>query len=183
MKNSIKNTVFAIATIAIATLVTGIAASESQAQDAKVRVQAPVTSPTVAPPLSQEFYFGMHVQIRSNPYGKTSLEIVSVTPGSPAHRAGLEAGDRIRAVNGQGFRYARNSFDAVRLLNQYVIFNIGAIPAHASAHHVSHTSSKGYANMTVRNVRNGRNVTVIVRPKLKRGFGGPAPAAAAVVAR
>ncbi|MDB4766796.1 PDZ domain-containing protein [bacterium] len=183
MKNSIKNTFFAIATIAIATLVTGIAASECQAQDAEVRIQAPANVPTVAPPLSQEFYFGMHVQIHRIAYGRKTLEVVSVTPGSPAHQAGLEVGDRIRTVNGQGFRHARNSFDAVRLLNQHTIFNVITVPAHASAHHISHAHPKGYANLTVRNVRNGRNVTVIVRPKLKGGFGGSAPAAAAIVAR
>ena len=183
MKNSTKNTVFAVATIAIATLVTAMAANESQAQGTKVRVQAPVTAPTVAPPIGQNFYFGMNVQIYRAPHGRTTLEIVSITPGSPAHRAGLEVGDQIRTVNGQGFRYARNSFDAVRMLNQYVSFNVGAVPAHASAHYVSHTPSKGFANMIVRNVRNGQNVSVIVRPKLKGGFGGSAPAAASVIDR
>ena len=82
-------------------------------------VVAPPTYPSPAPSANQ-FYFGMNVNLLRLPCGTTTLRVVSVNPGSPAYLAGLEVGDEIRTVNGRGFHFARDSFEAVRMMNQYV---------------------------------------------------------------
>lgn len=139
----------------------------------------------VMPPQSQNpYYFGMNLElIRS--WNGTTLRVVSVSPGSPAQRAGLEIGDEIRTVNGRGFSAANDSFQAVSMMNQFV--NVGgpapaAAAASAQAFFISPPPMpQPIAQMVVRNVRNGQDVYVTVNPTRIGGYPGPAPAAAASV--
>jgi membrane-associated protease RseP (regulator of RpoE activity) len=144
---------------------------------------APVIAPQ--PPQPQnEYYFGFSIQLVSDAYGGKTLRIVSVTPGSPAQQAGLEIGDEIRSVNGLGFLHAPDSFVAVNMLNRFVSPNPlggGTVPATAAgvqAYVAPGHHHQPIANMIVRNVRNGQDVAVTVRPQ-PRAVVMPAPAAAA----
>ena len=148
----------------------------------------PGYQPPVAPPQQNEFYFGMNLQL-NNGYQGTTLRIVSVTPGSPAAAAGLEIGDEIRTVNGRSFERARDSFHAVSMMNRFVSRSSGPAPAAAAAS--AGASAQAYvmpqpapqptAQLLVRNVRNGQNVWINIFPQ-RRGWSGPAPAAAASAA-
>lgn len=154
----------------------------AQAQQAAVEQQyvLPPVQPQVQP--QSEFYFGVSIQLISNGYNNT-LRIVSVTPGGPAQLAGLEIGDEIRSVNGQGFSYARDSFEAARLLSRFVsTSNVGGGPAPAATAFVQRQYiPQPTANMVVRNVRNGQDVLVTVRPT-RRFQPTPVPAVAAQAA-
>ena len=90
-------------------------------QQEQLRLVAPTVSPYYPPapmPRPNRFYFGMDVQLFRDYYGQTTLRVTYVAPGSPAYQAGLEIGDEIRRVNGQGFAAARDSFEAVSMMNQ-----------------------------------------------------------------
>jgi len=143
-------------------------------------------SPPVAPPQQNQFYFGVNVQLNHGYHG-TSLRITSVTPGSPASAAGLEIGDEIRSINGRSFEQARDSFHAVRMMNRFVSFNGPAVPAAAASAGVQAyvmprpAPPQAFAQLLVRNVRNGQYVSITMYPQ-KRGWSGPAPAAAAATA-
>jgi len=186
MKTIIRNTL-----LSFAAAFAGFAMT-AQAQQAAVAQQAPVAQQYVMPgappqiqPHQNEFYFGFSIQLISNGYSKT-LRIVSVTPGSPAHQAGLEIGDEICSVNGQGFSYARDSYEAANLLSRFVSpgNNVGGGPAPAATAltiQQPYYAPQPIASMVVRNVRNGQPVSVMVRPT-RRFVGGPAPAVAAQAA-
>ena len=186
MKTIIKSTLLSFASLAVA--FAGFAMT-AQAQQSSVVQEPAVTQQYVMPGVppqirpQNEFYFGFSIQLISNGYSKT-LKIVSVTPGSPAQLAGLEPGDEIRSVNGQGFSYARDSFEAANLLSRFVsTANVNGGPAPAAT---APTIQQPYyvarpiANMVVRNVRNGQNVLVTVRPT--RRFALPVPTVAAQTA-
>ena len=159
--------------------VQGIPAVGSEPQ-LYVRPEPPL--PFVQPnPRPNPYYFGMSVALKRDRWGRTTLRIVSVTAGSPAPNAGLEVGDEIRRVNGHGFQQSSDSRDAVRLMNSYVknpvrIFG-GSAPA-AAALTIAPPSAR--AQMDVRNVRNGQDVSVNVYPTTMIG-NGVAPAAPAVI--
>lgn len=189
MKTQITNLLVAVvATFALASVGS---AQQTTIQQPEIQTRVmPVqqyVQPGVQPIQQNPYYFGMSVAINRDSWGRTTLRIVNVTPGSPAQLAGLELGDEIRTVNGRGFRFATDSFDAVRRMNQYVITPAfgggGPAPAVASgvvAAYVQLPNPNPIARMVVRNVRNGQNVIVNVRPT--RVGGGPiAPAAAAAV--
>ena len=74
----------------------------------------PYVQPQVAPVPLNQFYFGVDIELRQCHLNGTVLRIVGITPGSPAHRAGLEIGDEIHRLNGRRFEGAVDSFDAVR---------------------------------------------------------------------
>ena len=140
-------------------------------------------------PPQNPYHFGFNVVLLRD-WNGTRLRIVSVTPGSPAQLAGLEVGDEILRVNGRGFRFARDSFDAVRLLNQHVIESFEpSLPAVAAAITPGCRTrliqppgiSRALARMVVRNVRNGQHVRVRVYPNRVVPV-DVAPAAAAPVA-
>ncbi|MFK7767664.1 MAG: PDZ domain-containing protein [Mariniblastus sp.] len=167
---------------------------QTQTGQAQLKTQVlvgPQVGPQISPiqPVQQnQFYFGMRVELVRSAWGQTTLRIVGVTPGSPAQQAGLEFGDEITTVNGRGFSYARDNFDAVRLMNQFVSFTGGGggAPAVAAGGGVQAMVAPGWpspqrptASMVVRNVRNGQLVNVTVFPQ--RRFGGGAPAAAAAM--
>ena len=176
-------------TSAIATLIT-VASMLTSVQAQVSTLPAPVQAqaqayvgpgyPSVQPPQPRnQFYFGVNVQLNRG-YQGTTLRITSVTPGSPAQAAGLEIGDEIRTVNGNGFEQARDSFHAVSLMNSFVSYSNPSAPAVAAAAqaYVSpQPALQPSAQMLVRNVRNGQNVWVNVCPQ-HRG-GGPAPAISA----
>ena len=124
------------------------------------------------------YYFGLNVQLVHD-FNGPGLRVVSVTPGGPACRAGLEQGDIISTINGFGFAAAQNSFDAVRLMNSYVGGNSGIAPAASTL--VAPPSPAHLANMVVRDIRTGRYVNVSCYPTLRFGGGGGgiAPAAEA----
>ena len=182
MKTQITKTL----TLAIAVIV-GFAASTNEANAQSVAsprtmVQTqPYVQPQVAPIPQNQFYFGINVELRQCQWNGTTLRIVGVTPGSPAHRAGLEIGDEIRRINGQGFGSAANSFDAVRLMNLFVAAGSGPAPAAGGAQAIvigPPAPGPPVARMIVRNVRNGQNVSLTVYPTQ---VGGGAPAAAVTV--
>ena len=91
MKTQITKTL----TLAIAVIVGFVASSsEAHAQSSpRIRVQPqPYVQPQVAPIPQNQFYFGVNVELRQCQWNGTTLRIVGVTPGSPAHQAGLEKG-------------------------------------------------------------------------------------------
>ena len=128
---------------------------------------------------SNPYYFGMSVALKRDRWGRTTLRIVSVTAGSPVATAGLEIGDEIRRVNGHGFQQATDSFDAVRLMNSYVKSPVRTSGGPAPAAALSFLPTSPLAWMEVRNVRNGRDVSINVYPTTNGN--GVAPAAPAVV--
>ena len=157
------------------------ASANAEAQQGNYYVQPPVSIGHNENPL----YFGLDAQL-VNGYRGAALRIVSITPGSPACRAGLEIGDEILTVNGQGFNHARNSFEAVAMMNRFCSSNpVGGGPAPAAAANAQVSTypvpaPQPIAYMVVKNVRNGHNVSVTVRP-ISRGY-TPAPAAPAAPA-
>ncbi len=189
-----------ITNLLVAIVATLTAASMSNAQEARFATQAQgqmqqqaqqgqqalLVQPSPSPAVQNQYYFGMQVELIRDGWGQTKLRVVSVTPGSPAQRAGLEYGDQIKTVNGRGFRFARDSYDAVRMMNQYVSFSGGTAPAAAAAAQTMISPwpqpSRPFASMVVRNVRNGQFVNVTVNPERRFGGGGGAPAAAASAA-
>lgn len=195
----IKSTLLSIATMSIA--FTGCAVqAQAQPLPAQDQVQtsqqvqtthqhyvAPVIAPQPQP--QNPYYFGFSIQLVSDTYGGKTLRIVSVSPGSPAQQAGLEIGDEIRSVNGLGFLHARDSFEAVNMLSRFVSPNpLGGGPAPAATAAVQAYVAPGHhqpiANMIVRNVRNGQDVSVTVHPtpRYVTMNGGPAPAISPPVA-
>ena len=171
--------------LAIATIVGFVAAtSEANAQIVTApNVGQPqvYVQPQVAPIPQNQFYFGMNVELRHCQWNGTTLRIVGITPGSPAQQAGLEIGDEIRSINGQGFGNATDSYDAVRLMNLFVAVGSGPAPASGGVGVAvvgPPAAGPPVARMIVRNVRNGQNVALAVYPTQ---VGGGAPAAAASV--
>ena len=110
------------------------------------------------------YYFGMSVALKRDSWGTTTLQFVNVTPGSPAAHAGLETGDEIRSVNGNGFELATDSFDAVRILNR----NVQGGPPPPLPPGSDKVVILGFpspnAKLVVRNVRNGQDVLITVYP-------------------
>lgn len=66
-----------------------------------------------------EWRFGMNVTLVQNG-NQRGLSITSVTPGSPAQRAGLQRGDVILSSNNVRFNHAMNDYQGVALLQQSV---------------------------------------------------------------
>lgn len=178
MKTQLTNLFVAlVATVSISTTANAQITNAQQPapQAPGTQQRALVAPPQVIQPQPQnKFYFGMNLKLKRN-WNGTTLRVVSVTPGSPAQRAGLEYGDEIRTVNGQGFHYANNSFDAVSMMNQFVNFSGGAPAVAASGYYIP--PPQPVAQMVVRNVRNGQNVSVTVYPTQLGGSHSPAVAA------
>ncbi len=195
------------ANLMILTVAFAATATQAQAQQQSRLVQQPQVAPPAQggqqcyvnpgfqpqPQPQNPYYFGVDVQLLRG-YSGTTLRVVSVTYGSPAQRAGLEVGDEIRTVNGRGFAMATDSFDAVRLMNQFVsspyaggpapAVAAAAVPGAQAAYVAPPQPAQPLAMMIVRNVRTGGDVQVPVYPTprfvTQPGF-GPAPAAAAAV--
>lgn len=195
MKTQIKSLLVALAI----TCVLASAGFAQQMTGPQTRIDAPVQTQTqqyvlpgvqpIQPVPQNSFYFGMRVVLKRNGWGQTTLQVVEVTPGSPAQQAGLEYGDEIRRVNGRGFKFANDSFDAVRMINQFVLTPVFGGPAPAGgAGGVTALvigpmpSPNPVARMVVRNVRNGQDVIVNVYPARVGGGGAPAVAAAVMSA-
>jgi membrane-associated protease RseP (regulator of RpoE activity) len=193
MKTNITTAVAMLLAIAGMMNTSNVQAQQAAAiQTAVPQTQAYVNPgyPPVAPPQQNQFYFGMDLQLNHG-YQGTTLRVAQVTPGSPACAAGLEVGDEIRTVNNRSFEYARDSFDAVAMMNRFVSFNrtapAPAVAASAYGNVQAYVAPRPLpaprpmARMLVRNVRNGQNVWVNVFP-VQRGWSGPAPAAPAAAA-
>ena len=132
------------------------------------------------PQISNPFYFGMRVELVRN-WGGASLRVVGVDYGSPAQMAGLEFGDEIRTINGRGFGMARDSYDAVRIMNQAMAISGGVPMGPAPAISVwPGPRPSPVGRLVVRNVRNGQNVGVTIRPMRRDNVGAPAAAAPVV---
>ncbi len=143
------------------------------------------------------YYFGMSVRIVRSYDGCTSLQVTTVTPGGPAQRAGLEPGDQIQKLNGQGFSMARDNYEAVRMMNYFVDaggYTDPGVPAAPAAAAAAQNQSRVLINpgigqptaqMLVRDVRTGQSVYLTVNPALNQTFPGgpPAPAAASSPSR
>ena len=179
-----------IKTLCVAIAVTGLLGVSAMAQQIPAQTQQramiqggqtqALVQPGVQPIQQNPFYFGMQIELRRNNWGRTTLRVVGVTPGSPAQMAGLEYGDEIRRVNGRGFRFATDSYHAVRMMNQFVVSPVTGGPAPAVAMVVGPGAPPNpIARMVVRNVRNGQDVIVNVYPTR---VGGGAPAVAAATA-
>ena len=181
MKTQIANTLVLV----VAVIVGSIAFTQDAAAQERLVVDPGGQAEVYVRPIQQNpFYFGMNVELKRTRWGGTTLRVVGVTPGSPAHQAGLEIGDEIRQVNGRSFRNASDSFDAVRMLNRYVA-NAGiggtapAADAGVNALVISPPQVSAIAHMIVRNVRNGRNVSLNVYPNRVGGGIQTAPAVTA----
>jgi S1-C subfamily serine protease len=181
MRTQIKNLVVAM----VVTLSIGAVANAQQNgssfQQNQLQTRVAPGQQFVAPPQAQNrYYFGLRLELVRCHYNGTTLRVVDVTWNSPAQRAGLEVGDEIRTVNGRDFRNANNSFAAVAMMSQFVDagYAVPAVAAGVQAY-VMPGPPQRVANMIVRNVRTGQNVSVTVRPTLQ-GFGsGSAPGIAA----
>lgn len=177
MKTQITNLSLAIAVIASSVAFTSEANAQQRAAVPQTGQAQTYVNPGVMPIQQNPFYFGMNVELKRSNWGGTTLRVVSVTPGSPAHQAGLEIGDEIRRVNGRGFHNATDSFDAVRKLNRYVVGTNRPAPAAsgaAAALVIGPPQVSSIAHMIVRNVRNGQNVSLNVYPTRAYGVGAPA---------
>jgi S1-C subfamily serine protease len=86
---------------------------------------------------AQGRYLGVTQQAVIDPDGRAGIQVMSVTPGSPAHLAGLEPGDIVLSANG------------------YVTQDVGTLPWL-----VNSSEPNGTLSLTVRNVRNGELVGV-----------------------
>lgn len=185
MKTKITNLSLVIAFIVSSIAVTQDANAQqttvASPQGAQDQLYIQPIGPRVQPNQQNPFYFGMNVELKRTRWGATTLRIVSVTPGSPAQQAGLEIGDEIRRVNGRGFHHATDSYHAVRLLNQYVLGSSHPVPVAggggvASAIVLAPPRLSTIAQLVVRNVRNGQDVSLNVYPT-RVGYGGGASAA------
>ena len=112
------------------------------------QTQPPHTRPKNIPklPVIKKNYFGMQVAMVSRPNLGLTMQVQSVTAGSPAANAGLEYGDEIVTVNGRAFTTG-DSNAAIQQLQQFT----------RSAHSTTHT-------LVVRNVQNGQLVQVPITP-------------------
>lgn len=167
--------------------VTLIAATSSvEAGGCKNRVWKPaptIIQPPIVQPIQQSsYYFGMSVELANLGNGQRGLRLSSVTPNSPAWRAGLEVGDVIHSSNGQTFQYARDNQEGVRMLQGSVNFGGGAVPTATgiSTRVVGFVAPQGpSASLTVLDSRTGQYTMVQVQPQQRGGIGGPAPTALA----
>lgn len=88
-------------------------------------VPTPIPAPTVVRPVDyvqpgyRQWYFGMSLQRVSTQYGG-GLQVYSVTPGAPAHQAGLEPGDILLASNSVSFATAQTNEHGVQMLQSSV---------------------------------------------------------------
>ena len=184
MKTQIAKTL-ALAVSAIVGMVALTSEANAQGIAPSIIQTQPYVQPQVAPIPQNQFYFGMNIELRQCQWNGTTLRVVGVTPGSPAHQAGLEIGDEIRQVNGSNFVSAVDSFDAGRLMNLFVTTGSGPAPAASGGTQalVVGPVAPGppVAQMIVRNVRNGQNVAVTVYPTPVGGIGGTPAATATVV--
>lgn len=178
MKTSITKTCFAFASIAAfaSVIATGPQAAAQHGQRIQTQTRNETRVQVVDPDhrYQPDFYFGIQFTLKRSTdwHGRprNTLLIHSVSYGSPAHRAGLEAGDEIRTVNGSGFNWAQGTHHANNLLNQYTsqgqfaggddgpIYTARAQTRYVDPH------AQPRAVMVVRNVRNGRDVVVTVKP-------------------
>ena len=81
----------------------------------------PICYKPVCPPVCtcNNWYFGMSLQLTDSHYGR-GLQVTSVTPGSPAHQAGLEPGDVLYAVDQTTLQTAVSNEHGVQLLQSEV---------------------------------------------------------------
>ena len=96
----------------------------------------PICYKPVCPPVCtcHDWYFGMSLQLTDSHYGR-GLQVTSVTPGSPAHHAGLEPGDILYAANQASLQTAVSNEHGVQLLQSQVVEN--QVPSYG---HVALTS-------------------------------------------
>ena len=126
-------------------------------------------------PPQNQYYFGMTVSpLHSRPGAGQTSRIQSVTPGSPAAVAGLEAGDEIISVNGRRFPNAGYSGEqVVQFLNDSLTQTgvagngvIATAPGPPGRPRVR-PQQPGVAHMVVVNVRNGQHTAVTVYPSAR----------------
>lgn len=115
-----------------------------------------VPTPRVVP--SRTWYFGMSLQITNTAYGR-GLQVASVTPGSPASRAGLEVGDVLLAAGNVGLQNAYSNEHGVQIL-QSAVGN--STPAPTATFVVP---SGPNLTLTVLNVRTNQPTYVTVQPQ------------------
>lgn len=123
----------------------------------------PSPQPIVGP---RSFYFGMSLQITYTQYGR-GLQVASITPGSPAARAGLEIGDVLLRAGSTDLQNAYSNEHGVQLLQSAVLGGGG--PAPTVTAFVAPSPS---VYLTVVNVRTGQLTGVNVQPI---PTGSPAP--------
>ena len=127
--------------------------------------QQPYVPPQSPPlvPQSGSFYFGMTVSpLHSRPGAGLTSRIQSVTPGSPASLAGLEAGDEIISINGRRFPNAGLSANQVANFLDKGVSRNGS--TRIGPNGKLETQTSGFASLLVVNVRNGQHTSVAVSP-------------------
>ena len=117
-------------------------------------------------PPQNQYYFGMTVSpLHSRPGAGQTSRIQSVTPGSPAAVAGLEAGDEIISVNGR--RFPNTAFSATQV-SQFLNNAVSQTGSSGNGATVQGgprvRPQQGVAHMVVVNVRNGQHTSVTVYP-------------------
>lgn len=143
---------------------------------APVPTVQPIGWPQPAP--ARPWYFGMSLQVTQTAYGR-GLQVVSITPGAPAQRSGLEIGDVLLASTVLSFSNAFSNQHGVDLLQQSVIG--GGAPAPTVTTQVSTriapaiAPGSGYADLQVLDVRTGGVANLRVFPQQLGGGGLPAP--------
>ncbi len=77
--------------------------------------------PPVCPPVCtcDNWYFGMSLQLTDSHYGR-GMQVTSVTPGSPAHQAGLQPGDILYAANHTSLYNAVSNEHGVQIIQSQV---------------------------------------------------------------
>lgn len=83
----------------------------------------PNASAAAADPYDRAGMFLIHEKQAGGGFARGPLEIAAVTPGSPAERAGLRAGDLIMTIDGANVRHARS------LAEWRAVFRDGAVGA------------------------------------------------------
>ena len=190
-------------TAATIALLAAVTTTADAGPGCKNRIHPPaptvVTYPPVTthPPITNDWYFGMSIQLRHTSYGQ-GLEVYSVSPYSPAAHVGLEPGDIILSANGVNFNYARTNQSGVQLLQRSVSTHGGGLPvptgpvptataATAFAQPVTTQVStgggvQGSVQLQVLDSRTVRVVSLTVFPQY-RGHSGGLPAPTATFAR
>ena len=106
------------------------------------------------------WYFGMNVALRYSPqYESRVLQVVSVVPGSPASRAGLQPGDKILLINGRDFNNAQNDYMGRAILQDATSNPRGGVPTAGLGTYV--VTQPGTARMQVIDINSGELTPVV----------------------
>lgn len=127
-------------------------------------------APTIVP--ARQWYFGMSLEITNTAYGR-GLRVASITPGSPAYRAGLEIGDVLLAAGSVSLQNAYSNEHGVQLLQSAVGGGAPAPTAATTAVGTFVSPVSPTVQLTVVDVRTNQARYLLVQPQGRGGV--PAP--------